>query len=365
MNTNHLQLLQDGQNSLVSLMEMLDVFQLQSKLSEMDDKISSPDLWADPKIAATLIKERQKISDTYELLMHAKDDLQLYGEIIGSSELGDQDCAQLIKLTGQLQSLLFREMMSDPLDNTAALISINQGAGGQESANWVSMLLRMYCRFADAHGFSVEMLDQKASEEHSAICLDSVSIRIAGDYAYGFFKGESGVHRLIRNSPFNAANARQTSFAAVFCEADIEDTIDVKINESDLEITCMRGSGSGGQSINKISSAVRMKHLPTGLIVNSRGTPSQTTNRRFAIKMMKAKLYEHEMKKKRAEQDQEVSQLSSVSFGSQIRSYIESPQALVKDHRSKHEVNDFHQVLNGEIKEFMLSYLRWNASNGK
>lgn len=363
MNTLHLQLLQAGQESYRDLSEMLSCSDLQQALQRLDLKINQPNLWNDPKIAGQIIKERNKISETLSLLQQAGDDLELYAETINQEGLGDQDCAQLLKLTAQLQTLVFREMMSDPLDNSPCLLSITVGAGGLEAANWVSMLLRMYCRFAEANSFHVEILDQKHSEEHSAICLDSVSIQITGEYAYGFFKSESGVHRLIRNSPFNAANARQTSFAAVQVSADIEDQIKITINDADLDITTMRSSGSGGQAVNKIESAIRIKHLPTGIVVNSRATPSQHTNKRFAMKMLKVKLYEYELQKKKSQENEQVSELSSVSFGYQVRSYTQSPQALTKDHRTKHEVNNFDAIINGDIKSFMLAYLKWNTKS--
>ena len=252
--------------------------------------------------------------------------------------------------------------MSDPIDNTPAIISISAGAGGLESANFVTMLLRMYSRYADANGFKIEMLDEKKSEDHSSICTDSVSIRVEGEYAYGYFKGEMGCHRLIRNSPFNSGGARHTSFAAVQVNADIEDQIDIKIEEKDIEITCQTSGGPGGQHSNKVASCVRLKHLPSGIQIVVRTERDQHANRRTAMKMLKAKLYDLELKKKQEEQNKYVSTLSDVSFGHQIKTYIESPQALTKDHRTGYEVNNFDDVLDGDIKEFMIEYLKWNAN---
>ena len=248
--------------------------------------------------------------------------------------------------------------MRDPVDESAALLSISAGAGGLEAANWVNILLRMYLRYAEAHGYQTEILDEKRSEEHSSICLDSICIRVEGPYAYGFLKAESGVHRLIRNSPFNAANARQTSFAAVSVSPDIEDTIDIKIEEKDIEVTTMRGSGPGGQAINKIESAVRIKHVPTGIVINSRAERSQYDNKRFAMKMLKAKLYELELKKKQDKIEGQLETLTDVSFGHQIKTYTETPYSLVVDHRTGYKTTQFDSILDGDIQELILSFLR-------
>jgi peptide chain release factor 2 len=358
-----LQLIQSCQEKLAVLMEMIDVDPLRRRLLQIDNSINDPAFWNDTRTAGVVMKERQKINDLLQKLSTFAETASFNSEMAKEypEEIeGLKDSAG--KLLEQMKTLEFQQMMKDPIDNTPAILTISAGSGGLESCNFVNMLLRMYCRWADQNGFNTEILDLQASEEHSAICIDSVSIRIDGEYAFGYLKGENGVMRLIRCSPFNAAGARHTSFAAVSVVADIENEINIVIKDEDLEITAMRGSGAGGQAINKISSCIRMIHTPTGIVINSRGESSQHTNRRFAIKMLKAKLYELELKKLRSEADKFVSQQSSAAFGHQIRTYTETPYSLVKDHRSEYEVNNFDKVLDGDIHEFLLANLRWKSS---
>ena len=288
-----LQIIQECQEKLEIVTEMIPLLQFQTRLSEIDNLANDPNFWLDSRVAANVMKERQKIADLL-------DKLQKFNEASSFNVEFSVSCPEDIEsikdsaedLLCAISELEFQQMMRDPVDNAPAILSISAGAGGLEAANWVTMLLRMYCRYADTYQFKTEILDMKSSDEHSAICTDAVSIRLEGPYAFGFFKSESGVHRLIRNSPFNSGDARHTSFAAVSVTPDIEDQIDIKIEEKDIEITAQTAGGPGGQHSNKVSSAVRLKHIPSGINLFVRNERDQHANRKIALKMLKAKLYD-------------------------------------------------------------------------
>lgn len=356
---NTYQTIMECNKKITCIQDLINIDQLEQKLSEIDHLANNQSLWNNPKAATKLMKERQKLSYLINKYKSYKERIDFFNELLSLMPNEIETCNNDVNaLLSELNDFETHLLFKDELDDSPAILSINAGAGGLEAANFVTMILRMYVRYANNNNFNIEILDTKPSEEHSSICTDSVSIRIEGQYAYGFFKSESGVHRLIRNSPFNSGNARHTSFAAVSVLPDIEDTIDIIINDKDLEITAMRASGSGGQAVNKVNSAVRIKHLPTGINIAVRTERDFHQNKRTALKMLKSKLYDMEMKKKQDEKDQYFDSMSDAAFGHQIRSYILSPTQIVKDHRTNCESNSTLDVLDGNINDFIIAFLR-------
>jgi len=354
------QTLRVSNEKLKALKELVPLEKHKERLFEIDKLLELGNVWDNPRKAGELAKERQKLSDIVEKLKLWQDgvdeDLEYCTAFAeeAEKELGENASTRLVVIEKFELLQLFR----DPMDGNAAILSINAGAGGLEACDFASMLLRMYSRYCDANGFKAEIIDMK---ETDGGYIDSVTIMVSGEYAFGYLKGETGTHRLVRNSPFNSGNARHTSFAGVRVLPDIDDTIDIKIEDKDLEVYGQVGGGgpkAGGQARNKTASACRLRHFPSGIAFVICTERSYHDNLRTAMKLLKAKLYEIEVQKKNAIKDAVNSSLTDMAFGSQIRSYVLQPQTHIKDHRTKHERTDAEAVLDGDIQDFLEATLR-------
>ncbi len=290
-----------------------------------------------------------------EQLVRRTSDIEVYFELAREGEDVLADLEKSIKdLAAFAEELEARTMLSGEADPLNAIVTVHPGAGGTESQDWAEMLMRMYLRWAESEGFKTEMNDYQDGEEAG---IKSATFTIAGEYAFGLLAGESGVHRLVRISPFDAAKRRHTSFASVFVSPEIDDSIHVDIKPEDLRIDTYRSGGKGGQHVNTTDSAVRITHIPTGIVVQCQNERSQHKNRDKAFKMLRSRLYEYELEKKRAETKKLEDSKLDINFGSQIRSYVLQPYRMAKDHRTKVEVGDVDKVLDGYLEPFLRGYL--------
>ena len=262
--------------------------------------------------------------------------------------------AVLARLEEEVQETETEMLLSGPNDARDAIVTINAGAGGTDAQDWAEMLMRMYLRWAERHDFKAEIIDEQPGKEAG---IKSATFTVSGEYAYGLLSAEAGVHRLVRLSPFNAGSSRETSFASVFVYPEVEDDIDIEIQDKDLRVDTYRSSGAGGQHVNVTDSAVRITHLPTGIVVTCQNQRSQHQNREVAMRILRSRLYEAEMDKRRSETAQLEETKRDISFGSQIRNYVLHPYRLVKDVRTKYETSDVDRVLDGDIEEFIRQYL--------
>ncbi|MGA2167602.1 MAG: peptide chain release factor 2 [Terracidiphilus sp.] len=340
------------------LREYLDPARIRRELADIGTKLADPALWSDPNATKPLMRDKKRlevmVADDEELVRRSSD-IEAYFELAREGEDVLADLERDIKaLAAFNEALEARTMLNGEADPLNAIVTVHPGAGGTESQDWAEMLMRMYLRWAESEGFKTEINDLQDGDEAG---IKSATFTIIGEYAFGQLAGESGVHRLVRISPYDSAKRRHTSFASVYVSPEIDDSIQVDLKVEDLRIDTFRSGGKGGQHVNTTDSAVRMTHLPTGIVVQCQNERSQHKNREKAMKMLRSRLYEYELEKKRAVSKKLEDSKLEINFGSQIRSYVLQPYRIAKDHRTKVEVGDVDKVLDGYLEPFLRGYL--------
>jgi peptide chain release factor 2 len=334
---------------------IFDLARLRDRIAELDELSSSDDLWTDQDRAQEVLRERATLHarvEVLEKLTSGLDDAELFLEIAseGDEEALAEATAKLQELDRVTSKLEFERMLSGEHDANNAIVNLNPGAGGLEAQDWAEMLMRMVLRWAERRGFDVDFIEELPGEGAG---IKSATFLVKGDFAYGYLRAEAGIHRLVRISPFDANARRQTSFAAIFVTPEIDDDIEIEILDEDLRIDTYRSSGAGGQHVNKTDSAVRLTHLPTGIVVACQNERSQHKNKATAMKVLKSRLYELELEKQRAEKEEITGSKQKIDFGSQIRSYVLHPYRMVKDHRTGFEAGNTDAVLDGDLDAFI------------
>jgi len=340
--------------------DIFDVEAKEKRLEEIGKQMAEPDFWESNGGAQQILKERAAVLDSITSWKEEKKELEEMEILLELAEeqKDEQEIQELFERVRRaeraVEEIEFQRMLGGENDKNNAIVSINAGAGGTEAQDWVEMLLRMYLRWAEKNGFKTEIIDILEGEEAG---LKNVTFTVTGPYAYGYLKAETGIHRLVRISPFDAGARRHTSFASVFVYPEVSDDIVIQIDEKDLKVDTFRSSGAGGQHVNKTDSAVRITHLPTGIVVQCQNERSQHKNKATAMKLLRARLYELQLKEMEEKKEELNKTKKEIAWGSQIRSYILHPYKMVKDHRTNKVIQQADRVLDGEIDELIKAYL--------
>jgi peptide chain release factor 2 len=336
---------------------------LTRELGEIEDQVSHPDFWKDQARAQQTLQRRRRLDDDRILAASIRSQTDDLAVLVEWGRAGENVSADLSKgltaFAATIEAGEVRTMLSGPMDSNNAIVTIHPGAGGTESQDWAEMLMRMYVRWSERRGFKREIVDLQPGEEAG---IKSATLTIFGENAYGLLAAEAGVHRLVRISPYDSAARRHTSFASVYVWPELDDDIDVEIDDKDLRVDTFRSSGAGGQHVNVTDSAIRLTHLPTGIVVSCQNERSQHKNRASAMKVLRSRLYDMKLKEQQAKLDQIGGEKKDIAFGSQIRSYVLAPYQMVKDHRTKYQVGDPARVLDGDLDEFVRAFLLSRAS---